>query len=83
VKVVTDADGKALYFSRATIPFDRDGTSPLLQASGLLSYRKAALDRFVDGRSRRWNAQSVWTAYVFLRTGIQSMSRKRLLTRSA
>jgi 3-deoxy-manno-octulosonate cytidylyltransferase (CMP-KDO synthetase) len=25
VKVVTAADGRALYFSRATIPFDRDG----------------------------------------------------------
>ena len=41
VKVVTDLAGRALYFSRATIPFDRDGTSPRY------SYRKAALDKFV------------------------------------
>ena len=31
VKVVTAADGRALYFSRATIPYDRDGAS-LLEA---------------------------------------------------
>ncbi len=37
VKVVTDAAGRALYFSRATIPFDRDGAgSALFQASRLL-----------------------------------------------
>ncbi len=28
VKVVTDSTGLALYFSRATIPFDRDGAGP-------------------------------------------------------
>jgi 3-deoxy-manno-octulosonate cytidylyltransferase (CMP-KDO synthetase) len=28
VKVVTDGSGRALYFSRATIPHDRDGTEP-------------------------------------------------------
>src|SRR5882757_1753940 len=28
VKVVTAPGGRALYFSRATIPFDRDGTNP-------------------------------------------------------
>jgi 3-deoxy-manno-octulosonate cytidylyltransferase (CMP-KDO synthetase) len=49
VKVVTDAKGKALYFSRATIPFDRDGTSPrYFKHLGFYAYRKAALDRFVE-----------------------------------
>ena len=48
VKVVTDADGKALYFSRATIPFDRDGTSPrYFKHLGFYAYRRTALDRFV------------------------------------
>ena len=48
VKVVADLTGRALYFSRATIPFDRDGTRPrYFKHLGLYAYRKAALDRFV------------------------------------
>jgi 3-deoxy-manno-octulosonate cytidylyltransferase (CMP-KDO synthetase) len=48
VKVVADLNGRALYFSRATIPFDRDGTRPhYFKHLGLYAYRKAALDRFV------------------------------------
>jgi 3-deoxy-manno-octulosonate cytidylyltransferase (CMP-KDO synthetase) len=48
VKVVTDLSGRALYFSRATIPFDRDGTSSrYFKHLGLYAYRKPALDRFV------------------------------------
>jgi len=49
VKVVTDRFGRALYFSRATIPFDRDGTRPrYLKHLGIYAYRKEALDRFVS-----------------------------------
>lgn len=48
VKVVTDLNGRALYFSRATIPFDRDSTDPrYFKHLGLYAYRKAALDKFV------------------------------------
>ena len=48
VKVVTDAAGRALYFSRATIPFDRDGARPqYFKHLGFYGYRKSALDRFV------------------------------------
>lgn len=48
VKVVTAPDGRALYFSRATIPFDRDRTSPrYFKHLGLYAYRKPALDLFV------------------------------------
>jgi len=47
VKVVTDAAGRALYFSRATIPYDRDGANPFYYKHlGFYAYRKAALDRF-------------------------------------
>jgi 3-deoxy-manno-octulosonate cytidylyltransferase (CMP-KDO synthetase) len=49
VKVVTDLSGRALYFSRATIPFDRDGTRPrYFKHLGFYAYRKPALDRFVE-----------------------------------
>jgi 3-deoxy-manno-octulosonate cytidylyltransferase (CMP-KDO synthetase) len=48
VKVVTDLSGRALYFSRATIPFDRDGAKPAyFKHLGLYAYRKTALDWFV------------------------------------
>jgi len=48
VKVVTDLTGRALYFSRATIPFDRDATRPrYFKHLGIYAYRKVALDRFV------------------------------------
>jgi 3-deoxy-manno-octulosonate cytidylyltransferase (CMP-KDO synthetase) len=50
VKVVTAADGRALYFSRATIPYDRDarlGHAPeYWKHIGLYAYRKSALQRF-------------------------------------
>ena len=47
VKVVTTAEGRALYFSRATIPYDRDNTSPQYwKHLGLYAYRKSALERF-------------------------------------
>ncbi len=48
VKVVTALDGRALYFSRATIPFDRDrtGFTGHLKHLGIYAYRKAALERF-------------------------------------
>jgi len=48
VKVVTALDGRALYFSRATIPFDRDRTGAVryYKHLGLYAYRKAALGSF-------------------------------------
>ena len=49
VKVVTDLNGRALYFSRATIPFDRDSGNPLyFKHLGIYAYRKTGLDRFVQ-----------------------------------
>jgi len=48
VKVVTAIDGRALYFSRSTIPFDRDGRGHVTywKHLGLYAYRRAALERF-------------------------------------
>ena len=60
VKVVTALDGRALYFSRATIPFDRDaamagqaagtggeaGFGGYRKHLGIYAYRKQALERF-------------------------------------
>jgi 3-deoxy-manno-octulosonate cytidylyltransferase (CMP-KDO synthetase) len=51
VKVVLDAQGRALYFSRAPIPFPRDGSAALPQPAplrhvGLYGYRAGFLRRF-------------------------------------
>lgn len=48
VKVVTALDGRALYFSRATIPFDRDnvGFTGYRKHLGIYAYRRAALESF-------------------------------------
>jgi len=48
VKVVTALDGRALYFSRATVPFDRDGAGKVsyFKHLGFYAYRKAALEAF-------------------------------------
>jgi 3-deoxy-manno-octulosonate cytidylyltransferase (CMP-KDO synthetase) len=45
---VTDSTGRALYFSRATIPFDRDAAKPqYYKHLGFYGYRKEALEHFV------------------------------------
>ncbi len=48
VKVVTDARGRALYFSRALIPHDRDGSgqAQYFKHLGLYAYSAAALEKF-------------------------------------
>jgi 3-deoxy-manno-octulosonate cytidylyltransferase (CMP-KDO synthetase) len=46
VKVVTANDGRALYFSRATIPYIRGTAMAPRKHLGLYAYRKAALTRF-------------------------------------
>jgi 3-deoxy-manno-octulosonate cytidylyltransferase (CMP-KDO synthetase) len=47
VKVVCDAAGRALYFSRSPIPYDRDGRRPVhYKHVGLYAYRRQALEAF-------------------------------------
>ena len=48
VKVVTANNGRALYFSRATIPYQRGIPLPPRKHIGLYAYRKAALRRFAE-----------------------------------
>ena len=49
VKVVPDIRGDALYFSRADIPFDRDGMRvPRFAHVGLYGYRRATLVRLAQ-----------------------------------
>ena len=49
VKVVIDPRGRAVYFSRAPVPFDRDGTGTVVyhQHVGVYAYTRAALERWV------------------------------------
>jgi 3-deoxy-manno-octulosonate cytidylyltransferase (CMP-KDO synthetase) len=48
VKVVTDIAGRALYFTRATVPFDRDNSGAVrrLKHLGFYAYRRDALQKF-------------------------------------
>ena len=49
VKVVCDLDGRALYFSRAAIPFPRNpGPSQVLRHVGLYGFQKEALLAFAS-----------------------------------
>ncbi len=48
VKVVTDSEDRALYFSRSRIPYDRTGSGGVryYKHLGLYAYRRAALEAF-------------------------------------
>jgi len=71
VKVVTDAAGRALYFSRATIPYDRDGAAPrYLKHLGFYAYRKPALERFVTLPESRLERAERLEQLRFLENGI-------------
>jgi 3-deoxy-manno-octulosonate cytidylyltransferase (CMP-KDO synthetase) len=56
VKVVTDKDGYALYFSRATIPWDRDNFAsqdktilqPLMRHIGIYAYRAGFINTYIN-----------------------------------
>jgi 3-deoxy-manno-octulosonate cytidylyltransferase (CMP-KDO synthetase) len=48
VKVVAALDGRALYFSRATIPYNRGVALAPRKHLGIYAYRKATLRRFAE-----------------------------------
>jgi 3-deoxy-manno-octulosonate cytidylyltransferase (CMP-KDO synthetase) len=80
VKVVIAASGRALYFSRATIPYDRDRSlgvktdrvEPIIcyKHLGLYAYRKSALDRFPRLPPSRLEAAERLEQLRFLENGI-------------
>jgi len=72
VKVVTDKHGRALYFSRSTIPCDRDqrGGIPYFKHLGFYAYRKAALERFCKLPESRLEAAERLEQLRFLENGI-------------
>lgn len=91
VKVVTDKNGSALYFSRAPIPWDRDGfakdRSALpkhlgLRHVGIYSYRCAFLKAIPNFRSQIWSAGRAWNSCAHFTTATRSPwtpSRKKFL----
>jgi 3-deoxy-manno-octulosonate cytidylyltransferase (CMP-KDO synthetase) len=71
VKVVTDLNGRTLYFSRSTVPFDRDGSRPLyFKHLGIYAYRKQALDLFVSLRESSLERAERLEQLRFLENGI-------------
>jgi 3-deoxy-manno-octulosonate cytidylyltransferase (CMP-KDO synthetase) len=72
VKVVIAADSRALYFSRATIPFDRDKTGGITYRKhlGIYAYRKTALQRFPKLPPSKLEAAEKLEQLRFLENGI-------------
>lgn len=72
VKVVTDKNGRALYFSRSTIPFDRDqrGGVHYFKHLGFYAYRLAALERFCNLPESALEAAERLEQLRFLQNGI-------------
>jgi 3-deoxy-manno-octulosonate cytidylyltransferase (CMP-KDO synthetase) len=72
VKVVTDLNGRALYFSRSTIPFDRDKTGVVtyFKHLGFYAYRRVALDRFCNLPESKLEAAERLEQLRFLDNGI-------------
>jgi 3-deoxy-manno-octulosonate cytidylyltransferase (CMP-KDO synthetase) len=72
VKVVTAADGRALYFSRATIPYDRDSAGGITYRKhlGIYAYRKSALQRFPKLPPSKLEAAEKLEQLRFLENGI-------------
>jgi 3-deoxy-manno-octulosonate cytidylyltransferase (CMP-KDO synthetase) len=72
VKVVTALDGRALYFSRATVPFNRDNAAPVryYKHLGFYAYRKAALEGFCSWPESELERSERLEQLRFLQNGI-------------
>ena len=86
VKVVTALDGRALYFSRATIPFDRDADLGLPAIASIWEFMPTAKRRWSGlrrCRPRRWRNWSGWSSCGCSKMALRSMWRTRRETRLA
>ena len=72
VKVVADVTGRALYFSRSSIPFDRDSTGGhrYFKHLGFYAYRKPALETFVRLKESSLEVSERLEQLRFLENGI-------------
>jgi 3-deoxy-manno-octulosonate cytidylyltransferase (CMP-KDO synthetase) len=71
VKVVTDLNNRALYFSRSTIPYGRDGSQPhYFKHLGIYAYRKPVLERFVTLHESSLESSERLEQLRFLENGI-------------
>jgi len=72
VKVVTDNTGRALYFSRSAIPFNRDHRDDIqyFKHLGFYAYRKSALELFCQVPEARLEAAERLEQLRFLENGI-------------
>jgi 3-deoxy-manno-octulosonate cytidylyltransferase (CMP-KDO synthetase) len=72
VKVVTDNSGRALYFSRLPIPFDRDGAAAVKRYKhiGLYAYTRAALKLFHSLRESSLELAEKLEQLRFLENGV-------------
>lgn len=75
VKVVTDSKGHALYFSRALIPYDREGCGGVqyYKHLGLYAYARAALEKFSALLPSRLEQQEKLEQLRFLENGVPIM----------
>ena len=86
VKVVVNAAGRALYFSRRTIPYLRDAARgsvseqlaafPFMKHLGIYGYRRETLLRWSSSRCRRSNGRRSWNNCARWKTASRSRSSR-------
>jgi 3-deoxy-manno-octulosonate cytidylyltransferase (CMP-KDO synthetase) len=71
VKVVTDTNGKALYFSRSQIPYQRGNTATYFQHIGLYAYTSKALKKITSFQKTPLETAEVLEQLRWLENGLQ------------
>lgn len=73
VKVVTDNNGYALYFSRSLLPYPRNKTEQykVYKHVGIYAYRRDFLCNMQRWNLRNWKKQKVWNSCAYWKTVIE------------